>query len=206
MQKLIQGLRLNTKHSLLRCNLALIYQIAGNLNGCGSRSLSVSCLQEVQLALLDGELHILHITVVILQAACNLHKLLEALRKVLLKLGDGLRCTDTCHNVLTLGIDQILAEDTLLARSRISGKCNAGSGGVAHISEHHSLYVDSGSPVAGNVIHTAVYNGTLVVPGTEHGLYSLHKLYLGILGEVLSHLFLINGFVSCNNLFQIVCC
>ena len=41
--------------------MSLIYKVTSDLDSSRSGSLTVTCLQEVQLAFLDGELHILHI-------------------------------------------------------------------------------------------------------------------------------------------------
>ena len=140
----------------------------------------------------------------ILQAGRDLDELLIAFRKILLQTGDRLRGTDTGNHVLALGIDQIFAVNALRAGGRISCKGDAGAGGIAHVSEYHGLYVDGGSPVAGDVIHPAVHDGALVVPGTEYGLDRFHELYPGILREVSSHPVLIDALKALNNLFQVV--
>ena len=184
MQKLIQRLCVDTANSLFGSDLALVYQIAGDLDGCRSSSLTVTGLEEVQLSFLNGELHILHVTVMVLKFHCVIHELLIALRQILLQLGDGLRCADTCYDVLTLCIDQVLTVDTLLTGGGVSGEGNASTGGVAHVTEYHGLYVNSCSPIARDIVHTTVNDGTGVVPGTEYCLDSLHELLLGILGEV----------------------
>ena len=41
-----------------------------------------------------------------------------------------------------------------------------------HVAEYHGLYVDRRSPVAGDVVHPAVYDGPVVIPGTEHGPFT----------------------------------
>ena len=79
----------------------------------------------------------------------------------------------------------------LLTCSRITGKCNAGAGGLAHVAEGHHLYVYGSTPGIGDIVVAAVYVGSWVVPGTEHGLDSLHKLLLGIRWEVASDLLLV---------------
>ena len=140
----------------------------------------------------------------VLKAGRDLNELLVAFRKILLQTGDRLRGTDTSNHVLALCIDQIFAVDPLRSGGRISRKGNAGAGGIAHVSEYHGLYVDGGSPVAGDVIHPAVHDGALVVPGTEYGLDRFHELYPGILREVSSHPVLIDALKALNNLFQVV--
>ena len=140
----------------------------------------------------------------IFQSVRNLHKLLIAFRKILFQSGNGLRGTDTGHHILALGIDQVLAVNALRASGRISGEGHARSRGVSHISKYHGLYVYRRAPIAGDVIHTSVYNRSLIIPGTEYGLHRLHQLYSGILRELLALVFLINIFKSDNNFLHVV--
>ena len=100
----------------------------------------------------------------LLEAVRNLHKLLVALGKILLQSGDGLGCPDTCHHVLTLRVDQVLAVNALSAGGRISRKGNARARCIAHVAEYHRLHVHRRAPVARNIVHTSVYNRSLVIP------------------------------------------
>ena len=125
---------------------ALIYQVACDLESGLCRPLAVTCLEHEQLAVLYGELHILHIAVVILQRRAYGLELCKCLRELLLHLGDMHRCTDTGYDVLALCIGQELAEQTLGARSGITGKCNTRTAVIAHIAECHGLYVDCCTP------------------------------------------------------------
>ena len=137
----------------------------------------------------------------ILQLHSQVYELLVALRQILLQLRDGLRSTNACYYVLTLSIDQVLAENALGAGSGVTGKRNACSGGVALVSKYHGLYVNGSSPIAGNVVHTAVNDRSGVVPGTEYGLYGAHQLLLGILRELFAvHSFLVNSLEALSQL------
>ncbi len=140
----------------------------------------------------------------ILEAVRNLHKLLIALGQILFQSGDGLRRADACHNVLTLGIDQILAVNTLGARGRISGKGNACAGSFSHITKYHRLHVYRRAPIAWYIVHASVYNRPLVIPGTEHRLNGLHKLYFGILRELFTFVLFINILESDDDLFHVL--
>jgi hypothetical protein len=71
--------------------------------------LAVTGLQEIQIAFLNGELHILHVLVVVFQLVGKVNELLVALRQVLFQLLDRLRGTHAGYNVFALGIDQVLA-------------------------------------------------------------------------------------------------
>ena len=134
------------------------------------------------------------------------HKLFIAFRQVFFQFGNRLWCTDTCHNILTLCVDQVFAVYAFLSGGRISGKSNACAGRIAHIAEYHRLYVDRRAPVARNIVHSSVYDGSFIIPGTEYGLNRFHQLYFRFLREILSFIFFINCFESDNDFFHIVRC
>ena len=204
MQQLIQALCLDAHDCLRRRNLALIDQIAGNLDCRVCGALAVAGLEEVQLALLNGELHILHIAIMVFQLVRDFHKLCIALRQVLRKAGDRLRGADACDDVLALCVNEVLAKNALLTGGRVASERNTGSGGIAHVAEYHRLYVDRGAPVARDIVHAAVDDCARVVPRTEHRLDRLHQLYLRVLREFLAHLFGINRLVTRDDLLEIV--
>ena len=79
----------------------------------------------------------------------------------------------------------------LLAGSWVTGKCNACTRSLAHVSECHHLYVYSSTPGIRDIIIAAVYVCSWVIPGTEYSLDGLHQLLLGIGREILSDLFFI---------------
>ena len=141
--------------------------------------------------MLNGKLHILHISVVILQSLANLVKLFECLRELVSHLVDVHRSTNTCYNVLTLCIGQELTEQALLTGSRVTGKCNTGTTVITHVTESHGLYVYSGTPGIRDIVVAAVYVCTGIVPGTEYCLDSAHQLLLRIIREVCADLILV---------------
>ena len=138
------------------------------------------------------------------QSVGNLNKLLVTVRQILFQTSDGLGCPDTRNNIFPLCINQVFTVNSPGSGRRISCKGNTGAGGVSHISKYHRLYVNRCSPVSGNIVHTAVYDGAFIIPGTENRFYSFHQLYFGILREIFSHLVLINGFKTCDNFLHIV--
>ena len=184
--------------------VTLGHQIHGDLQGGGSGTLAVTGLQHVQLAVLHGELHILHIVVVVLQNPANLLELVECLGELVRHLRDGHGGTDTGHHVLALGVGQELAHQLLLAGGGVTGKGNAGAAVVTHVAESHGLHIDSGAPGIGNVVVPAVNIGAGVVPGTEHGLDGAHELLLGVGGEFGADLGLVLGLELVGQLLQIL--
>ena len=186
MQQAVQLLGLYAQHCLFLGDHALIHQVNGDLQGGGSGALAVTGLQHIQLAVLNGELHILHIAVMLLQTGGNVHKLLINLRHLLRQLADGGRSTDTGYYILALGVDEVLAEQRLLTGGGVAGKGYAGAAGVAAVAECHGLNIDGGAPVVGDLVHAAINIGAGVIPAAEYGLDSLDKLNLGVLGEILA--------------------
>ena len=67
MEQLVQLLGLAALYGGLLINQTLVHQVHGNLNHSGTCALTVTCLEEPELTLLNGELHILHIVVVLLK-------------------------------------------------------------------------------------------------------------------------------------------
>ena len=205
MQQCVELLRLYLHDSLLLGAYALVYEVNCNLERCLSGTLAVTGLEHIELAVFDGELHILHIAVVLLEAAGNVNELIVNLRHGVGQCGNRLRGADACYNVLALCVHQELAVQLLLAGCRVTGKCNAGARSLAHVAEYHRLNVDCGAPGVRNVIHAAVGVGTRVVPGAEYCADSFHQLLLGVLREVLAEGLLIVVLEQNDELGHIVC-
>ena len=204
VQQGIQALGVNHGHGFLLGDHALVHQVAGNFQSGGGGALAVTGLEHKELLVLNGELHVLHVAVMVLQLVADVYKLVIDLRHDVLQLIDGLGGTDTGHHVFALGVHQELTKELLLAGGGVAGKGNAGTGGVAHVAEDHLLDVDSGAPGGGNVVHAAVVDGAGVVPGTEHGLDGAHKLLLGVLGELLAQLGAVLGLEHLGQFLQVL--
>ena len=178
MKQRIQIPRIDHSYCFFFSSHTFVHQIAGNLQSCLSRSLSITGLQHVQFAVLNSKLHVLHISIVGFQGLAYILELFKCLREFFLHLGDLHRRTHAGNHILALRVGQELTEQAVLAGSRVSRKRDAGTAVVAHISERHHLYVNCGSPGIRNVIVAAVYVRSGVVPGTEHSFYRSHQLVL----------------------------
>ena len=66
-------------------------QVTCNLQSSLSGTLAVTGLQHIQVAVLNGELHILHIAEVVLQTGRDLNELIVHLRHLILQVADGRR-------------------------------------------------------------------------------------------------------------------
>ena len=184
MKKCIQVTRIDHCNSFFLCSHALVNKVAGDLQSSLCSSLTVTCLKHIQFTMLYSKLHILHISVMCFQSMAYFLELFECLRELLLHLGDVHRCTNAGNNVLALSVGQELTEQSVLACSRVTGKCNTGTAVVAHVTESHHLYVNSCTPGIRDIVVTTVYVCSRVVPGTEYGFDSAYQLLLGICREI----------------------
>ena len=130
--------------------------------------------------MLDGELHVLHIPVVILEDAADLDKLRKSSRELLLHLGNVHRSADTGNDVFALCVGKELAEQALVAGRGVAGEGNARAAVIAHVAEGHGLDVDGSTPGIRDVVVPAVYIRAGVVPAAEDSLDGSHQLLLGI--------------------------
>ena len=127
MQQSVKIPRIDHGYCLLLGNHSFVYQITRNLQ-CGLCStLTISRLQHIQMTILDRKLHILHISVMILQSIADLCELLVYFRHNFLQLCDLLRRTYTGYDVLALCIHQEFTHQMLLTGRRVTGKCNTGT-------------------------------------------------------------------------------
>ena len=186
VQQGVELLGLDLHDRLLLGAYALVNEVDRDLERSLRGALAVTGLEHIELAVFDGELHILHIAVVLLQTGGNINKLLVYFGHGVRERGNRLRGADAGYNVLSLRVHQELAVQLLLAGRRVAGERNARARGIAHVAEYHRLDVDRGAPGVRDVVHAAVGVRTRVVPGAEYRADSLHQLLLGILREVLA--------------------
>ncbi len=168
---------------LLACDYAFVHQVHGDLHRCHSGALSCAALEDEEPAVFDGEFDVLHLAVVTLQDAADLLELRVDGRVLLRECLDIHGSAHTRHHILALRVHQILAVELLGARRRVARKGNAGTGVVAHVSEHHRLHVDRRADGIVNLLLAAVDDGSLVVPGAEDGLDGALQLLHHVLRE-----------------------
>ena len=191
MEQGIELLGLDAHDGLVLGNHAFVHKVDGDLEGGGGGALAVTGLEHVELAVFNGKLHVLHIAVMGFELVCNGGKLLVHLGHVLFELSNGRGSTHAGNHVLSLGVDEVFAEEGLFAGGRVAGKGNASAGVFVQVTKHHGLHVDGGAPAVGDVVHAAIDVGAGVVPRTEHGLNRFHHLSLRVGGEVLALLLLV---------------
>jgi len=187
----VQLLGLDSQDRFFLVDHAFVDEVDGNFQSRGGGAFAVSCLEHIKFAVFDGELHILHIAVVVLKRGRDLLELVVNRGHIFLEFADFARRTDTGDDVLALGVDKILAEKRFLARGGVSGKSDARAGVVVEVAENHRLYIDGGAPGIGDVVHPAVGVGAGVVPGAENRLDGFHHLGLGVVREIMVHIGLV---------------
>jgi len=147
-------------------------------------ALAVARLEQPELAVLDGELHVLHVAVVLLEPGGDLLELLVHRRHLGLHLADRLGGAGAGDDVLALRVVQVVAFEDGLAGGGVAAHRDAGGAILAHVAEHHRLDVHRGAEVVTDAAGVAVVTGALAVPRLEHRLGREAQLLVRILGEV----------------------
>ena len=227
MEQLVELRGLAAQHGGLLVDQTLAQHVHGDLHHRGARALAVAALEHPELAVLDRELDVLHVGEVLLQVVLDLvelgidrgHHLLErgvlrgaVLLGDVLRLGpalrtldgDLLRGADAGHDVLALGVDEILAVEDVLARGGVAREGYAGGRVAAHVTEDHRLHRDCRAPLGGDVVELAVEDGALVHPRAEDGADGAPELIPRVGREVLAGLGLHGGLELGDELLQVV--
>ena len=126
MEQLVELGRIDPRHGLFPLDQPLRGHVDRGLDRGRGRPLRGARLQEVELALLDGELDVLHVAVVVLERAHRLEELVVRLGHALAQLLERLRRAGPGDDVLALRVDEVLAVDALLAGRGVAGEADAG--------------------------------------------------------------------------------
>ncbi len=170
MQEKIHLLRCYPHNRLFAIDQPFFRHINGNTNRSPGGSFPVAGLQHPELAFFNGKLHVLHIPIIIFELPGDGLKLFISLRHFILKLRQILGHPDAGHNVLALGIDQVITLHLVIAGIAVARHGNARSAVIAHISKNHGYDTDGGAQVMRNACGLTVVIRTLAVPALEHGL------------------------------------
>ena len=184
MEELVELAGVDADDRLLPRDQLLRGHVDGDAQRGGRGSLSRARLQEVQPALLDRELDVLHLPVVALEARERREELLVRRRQRFRHPLDRLGRTDARDDVLALRVDEELAEHPGLPRGRVAGEGHAGRGRVASVAEDHLHDVRRRAEVVGDPARAPVDLGTGRVPRAEHGADGGHQLDSRILREL----------------------
>ena len=198
VEERVEVSRIYHQDCLLRSDHAFVNEIAGNLQSCLGSALAVAALEHIELAVFDGELHVLHVMVMVFKSSADSGEVLICPWEFLGHLGYRHRSTDTGDDILALCIVQELAHELLLACCRVSREGNAGSGVVVEVAEYHRHNSDRGAPGIRDIVVAAVDIRSGVIPGSEDRLNGFLELNYRIGGEIGSKLL----FVLCLELFR----
>src|SRR5438034_333533 len=162
---------------------ALAHEVHGHAHRGGGRALAGACLQEVEPALLDGELDVLHVLVVALEAIGDVEQLVVDRGHPALEVVDTLGRADAGHDVLALSVGEELRVEVARAGARVPREPDAGPGRLAEVAEDHRHHRDGGPPVPWDAVDPPVLGGLLGEPGIEHGVDREAQLLVRILRE-----------------------
>ena len=205
MEQGVEVARVDHGDGLLLVDHALVHEVTGDLESSLRGALTAAALEHIELAVLDGELHVLHVAVVILEQVADLDEVGVSLGELLFHLGDGHRGADAGDDILALSVGQELAHELLLAGGGVTGEGDAGTGVVVQVAEDHRHDVDGSAPGIGDVVVAAIDVRARVVPGAEHGADGLVQLGLGVGGEVLADLLLVLGLELLGEFLEVGC-
>ena len=191
VQQGVQVSRIDHQNCFFFCLMAFIYEVASDLQSSLCGSLTVTALQHVQLLVLDSEFHILHVVIVVFQGITNLDEFIVSFREFLCHLSDRHRSTNAGNNVFALCVDQEFAHQLLFTGSRVTGECYTSTRLVVQVTEYHRHYVNCGTPAVRNIVVTAIYVCTRVVPAAEYSFDSQLQLFYRIRWEVCAQLVLV---------------
>ena len=170
----------------------LLDHLDGDADGGLRGALAGAGLQHEELAVLDGELDVLHVLVVLLELGADLHQVRVRLREALLHHRDRLGGADAGDDVLALRVHEELAVEDVLTRGVVAGEGDAGAGVLAHVAVGHRLHVDRGAVEALDLLDAAVLDRAVAVPRAEHGLDGVLELQQRVLREVGADLVLVD--------------
>ena len=138
--------------------------------------LGVARLQHVQPAVLDGELGVLHVLVMELERAQDLHQLGVRVGQPVAQLGDVARRAHAADDVLALRVGQEVARRLGRAGDLVAAEGDARARRVAAIAEDHLLDADRRAPFVGDPVDAAVLDRAIAQPRVEDRVDRLRQL------------------------------
>ncbi len=189
---------------LVEVDQALGDHVGGHPERRLGRALPDPGLQHPELAGVDRELDVAHVEVVALQRGHDVEQLGVRRGVDLLQVGQRHGVADAGHDVLTLGVLQVVAVDPRPAGGGVPGEAHARAGAGAAVAEHHGLHVDGGAEVLRDALLAAVEHGPLGVPGVEDRPHREVHLVARVLGERASRLLLDQLLVTADQVLEVL--
>ena len=196
--------RLNTHNRFFFGDKSFIYHIDGHSERSGRRTLTGTALEHIEFTFFYGELHILHIFVVVFQKSADFAELIIGFFIFFFKLGEFNRRTDTRNDVFTLRIKEVIAVEYVFTAIGIARKADAGTGGIPFVTEYHLHNVDCSTLNPDEIFYAAIGNGFFSHPRIEYRSDSTPKLFDRILREVFFNFFFIQCLKFCDNFCKLI--
>ena len=184
VQQLVELRRVDARDRLLARDQPLRRHVDRRLQRGRGGALRRARLQEVERAVLDRELDVLHVAVVLLEPRHRLEQLVERLRQPLAHLLDRLRRADAGDDVLALRVHEELAVEAGLAGRRVAREADAGRRAVALVAEHHLHDVHGRADVVRDAVRAPVDLRARVLPRLEDREHRAAQLLARVLREV----------------------
>ncbi len=137
MQEEVNLLRRDPADCLLSSDKSLVDLVDCDSHGRLRSTFPGTGLEEPQLTPLNGEFHVLHVAVVVLELNSDIGELLCDLGHVIGKLGDGQCWPDSGHNIFTLSVDEIVTFEVWFARGCVPAHCDTGRRIVSGVAKDH---------------------------------------------------------------------
>ena len=209
VEELIELIGFATLDDCLFVNHTFVKEVDSDLHHSGTSALTITSLQEPEFAFLYGELHVLHVAVVLFELVLEriefsvdfghslFHRRIFSYAFFLADasafspalcadFGDLLWSANTSHHVFTLCVNEILTIEEVFTVTSVTAEANASSRSFAHVTEHHGLHVYSRTPFVGNAFHLTIEDSAFVHPAAEHSAHSAPELFFRISGEVVT--------------------
>ena len=184
VEQLVELGRVDPRDRLLLRQQALRDHVDRDAKRGSGRALPGAGLEQVEAALLDGELDVLHLAVVLLERRHRRTELVERGGKQRLHGGDRLGRADARDDVLPLRVDEELAPEARLAGRRVAREGDAGAGVVPLVPEHHLHDVHRRAEVVRDPVGAPVHLRARRLPRIEDGADGPFELVASVLGEV----------------------
>ncbi len=146
MQKCVQIAGIDHHNRVFFGYHTFINEIARDLKRRLRGTLTITRLEHEELFVFYGELHVLHVFIVLFKGIADFIELLEHFGHNFIHLANLHGGADTGDDVLALRVHQEFAKQNFFTCCGVTSKRYARAGGFAHVAEHHHLHVDSGAP------------------------------------------------------------
>ncbi len=183
VQEEINLVRADTADSHVLIDQPFISQVDRDANSCLRGPLAVAGLEHPQRAVFNGELDVLDLFVMFLQALADGLELFVGFGHFISHLFDFFGLTDASDDVFALGVGQIVAFQFRLTRGNVAGGGDAGARILSHIAEDHGLHVDGSAQLVGDAGRVAVVDGSFAVPGAKDRVRGQPELLVRLLRE-----------------------